>query len=150
MKPSRAAGVFVGAALGAGAWHVLLNAAPPTFDDAWYLETSFRLFIALKRGVPSFASEYASAFRIKAPLVIGWGRNDRVGFTSQAKRAMALFPDARLHWFERCGHFPHWEAPQETVQLILQTSARQIGASTAGTPVEKSAIRGALPGADAA
>ena len=87
---------------------------------------------------------------VEAPLVIGWGRNDRVCFTSQAKRALALFPDARLHWFERCGHFPHWEAPKETVQLILHTCARQIGASTAGTPVEKSAIRGARPGADAA
>ena len=62
---------------------------------------------------------------IEAPLVIGWGRNDRVCFTTQAKRALALFPDARLHWFERCGHFPHWDAPQEAVQLILDTTARQ-------------------------
>jgi pimeloyl-ACP methyl ester carboxylesterase len=29
------------------------------------------------------------------------------------------FPDARLHWFERCGHFPQWDAPRETVALIL-------------------------------
>ncbi|MBC7700243.1 alpha/beta fold hydrolase, partial [Aquabacterium sp.] len=94
--------------------------------------------------------EGAARGRIEAPLVIGWGRNDRVCFTSQAKRALDLFPDARLHWFERCGHFPHWDAPQETVRLILHTSARHIGASTAGTPVEKSAIRGARPGADAA
>lgn len=69
MKPSQAAAVFVAATLGAGAWHILLNAAPPTFDDAWYLETSFRLFNALKHGLPSFAAEYASAFRIKAPLI---------------------------------------------------------------------------------
>lgn len=57
------------AALGATAWHIARNAAPPTFDDAWYLETSFRLFSALKAGPSSFAHAYAEAFRIKAPLI---------------------------------------------------------------------------------
>ena len=33
---------------------------------------------------------------------------------------MALFPDAELHWFERCGHFPFWDQPSETVKLILE------------------------------
>lgn len=69
MRPARAAAVFIAATLGAGAWHILLNAAPPSFDDAWYLETSFRLFHALKSGLPAFAAEYTSAFRIKAPLI---------------------------------------------------------------------------------
>jgi 4-amino-4-deoxy-L-arabinose transferase-like glycosyltransferase len=69
VKPEKAAAVFVGATLGAGAWHVLFNAAPPSFDDGWYLETSFRLFNALKSGLPAFAAAYVSAFRIKAPLV---------------------------------------------------------------------------------
>jgi len=69
MRPGKAAGIFVAATLGAGAWHVLFNAAPPAFDDAWYLEVSFRLFNSLKHGLPAFASEYASAFRIKAPLL---------------------------------------------------------------------------------
>ncbi len=58
---------------------------------------------------------------IAHPLVIGWGRRDRVCLPRQAKRALALFPDAQLHWFDRCGHFPHWDAPAETVQLILRT-----------------------------
>lgn len=92
----------------------------------------------------AYGEEQKGAARgsIAAPLVIGWGRNDRVCFTSQAKRALALFPDARLHWFERCGHFPHWDAPQETVQLILNTSARHVGASTPATSVAQSAIPG--------
>lgn len=59
---------------------------------------------------------------ITKPLVIGWGRQDRVCLPRQAKRAMALFPDARLHWFKRCGHFPQWDAPQETIRLILDTT----------------------------
>ena len=59
---------------------------------------------------------------VTKPLVIGWGKNDRVCFPGQAKRAIELFPDARLHWFESCGHFPHWDAPQQTVELILNTT----------------------------
>ncbi len=56
------------------------------------------------------------------PLVIGWGRNDHVCLPKQAKRAMQLFPDAQLHWFENCGHFPQWDQPKETVRLILDTT----------------------------
>lgn len=58
----------------------------------------------------------------REPLVIGWGRDDRICPPSQARRALALFPDARLHWFERCGHFPQWDAPEATVRLILEST----------------------------
>ena len=87
--------------------------------------------------------EGAAVGSIKAPLAIGWGRNDRVCFTSQAKRALAMFPDARLHWFERCGHFPHWDAPQETVRLILDASARRIEPAPTTVPLGRSQILGA-------
>jgi pimeloyl-ACP methyl ester carboxylesterase len=56
-------------------------------------------------------------------MTIGWGRNDLVTLPSQAARAQALFPDARLHWFEKCGHFPQWDQPLETVQVILEATA---------------------------
>jgi pimeloyl-ACP methyl ester carboxylesterase len=52
-------------------------------------------------------------------VTIGWGRQDRVTLPSQAARAQRLFPDAHLHWFERCGHFPVWDQPRETTDLIL-------------------------------
>ncbi len=52
-------------------------------------------------------------------VTIGWGRQDRVTFPRQAARAQQLFPDAELHWFEHCGHFPMWDQPAETVRLIL-------------------------------
>ncbi len=57
------------------------------------------------------------------PIVIGWGRQDRVCPPRQAERAMALFPDAQLHWFESCGHFPQWDSPQETIRLILSSTS---------------------------
>jgi len=59
---------------------------------------------------------------IEQPLVIGWGRQDRVCFPVQAARASKLFPDARLHWFEHCGHLPQWDVPRQTARLILDTT----------------------------
>ncbi len=59
-----AAGAFA-----ATAWHVGRNLAPPSWDDAWYLETSFRLWTALKSGPLPFIHAYENAFRIKAPLI---------------------------------------------------------------------------------
>lgn len=56
---------------------------------------------------------------IPSPLVIGWGRQDLVCLPRQAERALAAFPDAHLHWFSNCGHFPQWDRPKETVRLIL-------------------------------
>lgn len=84
-------------------------AASPSFDEllrnlAWG-ET--------QRGAPRGT--------IKKPLVIGWGRRDYVCFPSQARRARRLFPDAKLHPFDRCGHFPQWDARRETVRLILES-----------------------------
>jgi pimeloyl-ACP methyl ester carboxylesterase len=66
---------------------------------------------------------------IPAPLVIGWGRQDRVCLPGQAKRALEKFPDAQLYWFQNCGHFPQWDQPQEAARLILAvTSGSGLGA----------------------
>lgn len=66
----------------------------------------------------------APAGSIHQPLVIGWGRQDRVCFPSQSKLALRLFPDAHLHWFSDCGHFPQLDVPEETAQLILDVTNR--------------------------
>lgn len=56
-------------------------------------------------------------------VVLGWGRRDRVTLPRQAARAQAAFPQAELHWFDRCGHFPMWDRPAETVQVVLRATA---------------------------
>ena len=53
-------------------------------------------------------------------VTIGWGRRDFVTVPPQAARAAELYPDAELHWFEACGHFPQWDAPREATRLILE------------------------------
>lgn len=64
----------------------------------------------------------APAGSIRYPLVIGWGRQDRVCLPSQSERAVALFPDAHLHWFANCGHVPQLDSPAETTRLILDVT----------------------------
>lgn len=54
-------------------------------------------------------------------VTIGWGRQDRLLLPRQAQRAQAAFPTARLHWFDRCGHFPQWDRPGEAAEVILET-----------------------------
>jgi pimeloyl-ACP methyl ester carboxylesterase len=79
----------------------------------------------------------APAGSISETLVIGWGRQDRVCLPSQAQRALAKFPDARLYWFENCGHFPQWDQPAEALQLIL--------AATSGQPFSTDDMAARLP-----
>jgi pimeloyl-ACP methyl ester carboxylesterase len=38
----------------------------------------------------------------------------------QAPRAQAAFPHSTIHWFDRCGHFPMWDRPAETVRVVLR------------------------------
>ena len=75
---------------------------------------------ALVDGPPQ---EGAFAGGTAARVTIGWGRKDRVTLPSQAATAQARFPDARLHWFEHSGHFPHWDEPTEAADVILAATA---------------------------
>ena len=82
----------------------------PSFDELLY-----RL---------AFGPEQAGSASTPGPVVLGWGRKDRVTLPRQAGRAMDRFPHARLHWFEDAGHYPHWDAPGEAVELILDSTGQ--------------------------
>ena len=59
------------------------------------------------------------------PIVIAWGRRDRVTPPRrQAERALSAFPDADFHLFRHSGHFPLWDVPAETAELILSATGR--------------------------
>ncbi|MCC3160536.1 alpha/beta fold hydrolase [Hymenobacter sp. 15J16-1T3B] len=109
-------------------------AASPVFDELlWQLAYGER-----QQGAP--------AGSVKAPLLIGWGRHDRVCFPAQARRAQQLFPDAHLHWFAHTGHFPQWDEPAETARVVLAALAGRTAELTAAAP-ERASRR--LPGAAA-
>lgn len=85
-------------------------AGTPTFD-------------ALVRDLSGGPMQRGPAAPDSGPVTIAWGRHDRLCLPRQADRAMAAFPGAKLHWFERSGHFPHWEEPEATTRLILAATS---------------------------
>lgn len=85
-------------------------AATPTFD-------------ALVQDLAEGSEQQGPAAPGSGPVIIGWGRQDRLCLPRQAARAQEAFPTAKLHWFDKCGHFPMWDQPEETIRLILESTA---------------------------
>lgn len=95
-------------------------AASPTFEPA------------LRGYVHGQPLHGAPPHAMRHPVVIGWGRRDRLRFAGESDRASIYFPDAKVHWFEQGGRYPHWDAPQEVVRLILGTTRRRALLPVAG------------------
>ena len=58
------------------------------------------------------------AHNFNRPILVLWGKEDRVFPVSHTKKAMQLLPDAELKLFDRCGHYPQWEQPEAFVTAI--------------------------------
>jgi 4,5:9,10-diseco-3-hydroxy-5,9,17-trioxoandrosta-1(10),2-diene-4-oate hydrolase len=61
---------------------------------------------------------------ITAPTLIFWGQQDRIMPLAHAHIAMKKIPNARLHIFDRCGHMPQLEHPEEFNKLVLDFLAK--------------------------
>jgi pimeloyl-ACP methyl ester carboxylesterase len=61
----------------------------------------------------------AQLSQIQQPVLILWGRCDRILGTKAAPRFEQLLPKSQLVWIENCGHVPHLEKPQITAENIL-------------------------------
>lgn len=114
--------------IGRSALLMQFSATPSALDRDLVLSelrnfaSSPSLFDALEALIRGPRQRGAPLGALRAPVVIGWGRNDRVTPLRQARRALERFPDASLYCFSDCGHFPHWDRPSETVQLILDST----------------------------
>ncbi|MFG2876637.1 4,5:9,10-diseco-3-hydroxy-5,9,17-trioxoandrosta-1(10),2-diene-4-oate hydrolase [Streptomyces sp. NPDC048337] len=60
---------------------------------------------------------WREAHRITRPVLLTWGREDRVNPVDGAFLALKAIPDARLHVFPRCGHWAQTEAAAEFNRL---------------------------------
>ena len=104
-----------------------LSAKPWALDGA-LVEGELRSFAATKTfdalvtDLTVGPAQEGPAAPDSGPIVIGWGTQDRLCLPQQAYRAQAAFPTARLHWFKGSGHFPMWDQPDETVQVILDAT----------------------------
>jgi len=126
LRPSLSA--ITGNAAGRTALMAQLSARPWALDPAFVARELKSL--ANTRTVNSLVKDLADGAMQKgpaetaAPVVIGWGRKDRLCLPQQADRAIKAFPGATVHWFRRCGHFPMWDQPEETVRVILDATSR--------------------------
>ncbi len=66
------------------------------------------------------------------PTFLIWGRQDRILPVSQGIDAAKEIPGAHLHIFERCGHMPNIEYPEEFNRLVLEFLDEERGARDAG------------------
>ncbi len=57
--------------------------------------------------------------RIKIPVCIIWGKQDRVTPPDVAEQFHELIPGSELHWIDKCGHAPMMEQPEE-FNIVLQ------------------------------
>jgi pimeloyl-ACP methyl ester carboxylesterase len=71
-------------------------------------------------GVKRWRRHLRALRRVGAPVMIIWGRQDRLIPVSHAYRAWRrLGKRARLHILDGCGHWPPFERPAEFNQLVL-------------------------------
>jgi pimeloyl-ACP methyl ester carboxylesterase len=69
--------------------------------------------------VPPDCDEIPSSYGlIRVPMLLLWGRQDRIVPLSQGERLEKAVPGARLEVIEECGHNPQEEKPQETFGIV--------------------------------
>jgi len=61
---------------------------------------------------------------ITTPTLIFWGQQDRILPLTHAHIAAKKIPNAKLHIFDRCGHMPQFEHPEEFNKLVLDFLAK--------------------------
>ena len=57
--------------------------------------------------------------QVKQPTLLLWGREDRVTFVTFGERLLRELPDAKMHVYPRCGHFPMVEAAAESTHDLV-------------------------------
>lgn len=81
-----------------------------------------RAFLATLRSASNYAGQSISALdRIglaEFPVLIVWGKNDKVFPVAHARRANQELPHARVVVIDNCGHFPQLEATQSFTRTL--------------------------------
>ena len=57
--------------------------------------------------------------RIACPVLIVWGKQDRMVMSKGAQRVLDAVPGARLELLDKCGHCPQVECPDKFSELLL-------------------------------
>eukprot|EP00527_Entomoneis_sp_CCMP2396_P004070 CAMPEP_0198152844 /NCGR_PEP_ID=MMETSP1443-20131203/61510_1 /TAXON_ID=186043 /ORGANISM="Entomoneis sp., Strain CCMP2396" /LENGTH=379 /DNA_ID=CAMNT_0043818977 /DNA_START=141 /DNA_END=1280 /DNA_ORIENTATION=+ len=65
--------------------------------------------------------------KLTCPSLVLWGRQDGILDGKEfAPKFLEAISDAELRWIEECGHVPHLEQPEETVNAITSFLAKRV------------------------
>ena len=56
--------------------------------------------------------------KVRTPTLVVWGAEDQIVPVECGQLYQRAIPGATLRLLEQCGHWPHFERPQELAQLI--------------------------------
>lgn len=77
---------------------------------------AINIFGFKRRVVRSIAKDVG---KIRAPVLIIWGKNDIIIYVSHAIKAHKLIKNSQLSIFDACGHLPQFEYPKKFNELLL-------------------------------
>jgi pimeloyl-ACP methyl ester carboxylesterase len=77
------------------------------------------LVMTVRQMIPDHWEEFCAEYpRLDTPLLLLWGRNDRVVRIRQGEQLRDTVSGARLEIIEACGHNPHEEQPDHCWKMI--------------------------------
>ncbi len=89
-------------------------------NQDWVLDQPGTLAAALATvRAMDFAALQASLGGVSQPVLLLWGREDRVTPLAWGERMLGLLPNARLEVLPRCGHLPMVEAVRPATRALL-------------------------------
>ena len=68
----------------------------------------------------SFLDVYERIGKMKKPVLLFWGRQDRAVPFKHSTILQTAMPNAQLYVIEHCGHIPHYEKPDEVNPILLK------------------------------
>lgn len=71
-------------------------------------------------GVKDRASFETQARGLARPVLVAWGKQDRLFNVAQSDRALKLLPRAERELYDGCGHYPQWEQPTAFAERVLR------------------------------
>jgi pimeloyl-ACP methyl ester carboxylesterase len=93
-----------------------------------------RAILRLYRSSPPSALEPLGVplRELDRPTLVVWGAHDPYIKVEYAERQKETFPKAEVVVLEESGHWPMWDAPEQTEAAIVPFLARQLAAQSAG------------------
>jgi pimeloyl-ACP methyl ester carboxylesterase len=123
--------ILFGALLGAGLiWaagsghleHSAVAALKKAVSDQLRIRGSRSALLSTARNgmLGDFLDVYGRLHKLHIPVLIVWGREDRIVPIAQSARLRAALPEAEFRPIDGCGHMPHFERPGHVNALLAE------------------------------